>query len=121
MCYSKAGFFFIVNSIYFTVADSRGGGALGASAPLPPYPSNKSSTYINIRFSRLFVVTIVVVQMCLAFKKGLRRSPQERSLDLLKQSLKKRKFSSIPCQLVPFHLVLCYGTIYSCNLIATTF
>jgi hypothetical protein len=30
------------------------GGALGASAP----PSNKSSTYINIRFSRLVNVTI---------------------------------------------------------------
>ena len=31
-----------------------GGGALGASVP----PSNKSSTYINIRYSRLVNVTI---------------------------------------------------------------
>ena len=29
-----------------------------------------------------FVVTIVIVQMCLAFKKGLSRSLQERSLDI---------------------------------------
>jgi hypothetical protein len=29
-----------------------------------------------------FVVAIVIVQMCLAFKKGLSRSLQERSLDI---------------------------------------
>ena len=40
-----------------------------------------------------FVVTIVIVQMCLAFKKGLSRSLQERLLDY-RQSLKKRKFCS---------------------------
>ena len=45
--------------ILVPVADSRGeGGALGASAPPPPPPSKKSSTYINIRFSRLVNVTI---------------------------------------------------------------
>ena len=29
-----------------------------------------------------FVIAIVIVQMCLAFKQGLRRSLQERSLDI---------------------------------------
>jgi hypothetical protein len=46
----------MVDIVSYTVADLRG--ALGASAPPPLPPSKKSSTYINIRFSRLFNVTI---------------------------------------------------------------
>jgi sensor histidine kinase regulating citrate/malate metabolism len=35
-----------------------------------------------VLYLQLFVVAIVIVQMCLAFKKGLSRSLQERSLDI---------------------------------------
>ena len=34
-----------------------------------------------VLYLQLFVVAIVIVQMCLAFKKGLSRSLQDRSLD----------------------------------------
>ena len=56
----------INKSFIITVADSRGGGgALGASAPPPPPPpSNKSSTYINIRFSRLIMAFNRTVSIC---------------------------------------------------------
>ena len=61
ICYLK---FYIVNNFYlyylYVLVDIQWriqGGALGVSAPPPPL-SNKSSTYINIRFSRLVNVTI---------------------------------------------------------------